>query len=152
MTNHDIFLIKCFSTKQNLTIFTNLNKKNMYTNNFYNPNLKSYASELRTTSVSKAEKRIWKALLSREQLNERFLRQRPIKNFIVDFFCPKLGLIIEIDGSSHINKGTYDFYREEKLKTLGYTIIRFQEGEVLSQLDDVKSRIIHVIYVLNNEI
>jgi len=124
----------------------------MYSNNFYNPNLKSYARELRSTSVSKAEKRIWKALLSREQLNERFLRQRSIKNFIVDFFCPKLGLIIEIDGSSHLNKGTYDFYREEKLKTLGYTIIRFQEGEVLSQLDDVKSRIIHAIYVLNNEI
>jgi very-short-patch-repair endonuclease len=122
----------------------------MYSNNFYNPNLKSYARELRSTSVSKAEKRIWKALLSREQLNERFLRQRPIKNFIVDFFCPKLGLIIEIDGSSHLNKGAYDFYREEKLKTLGYTIIRFQEGEVLSQLDDVKNRIIHVIYVLKN--
>jgi len=121
----------------------------MFSNNNYNPKLKEYARELRTTSVSKAEKRIWKTLLSREQLNERFLRQRPISNFIVDFFCPKLGLIIEIDGSSHINKGTYDFYREEKLKSLGYTIIRFKEGEVLNQLDDVKDKLIHAIYVLN---
>ena len=121
----------------------------MLSNNHYNPNLKEFARELRSNSVSKAEKRIWKSLLSREQLNERFLRQRPIKNFIVDFFCPKLGLIIEIDGSSHLNKGEYDFFREQKLKSIGYTIIRFQEGEVMNQLDDVKDQIVHAIYVLN---
>jgi len=124
----------------------------MHLNNYYNPKLKEFARELRSTSVSKAEKRIWKSILSREQLNERFLRQRPIHKFIVDFFCPRLGLIIEIDGSSHFNKGDYDFYREEKLKSLGYTIIRFQEGEVLNQLDDVKDQIVHAIYVLNEEI
>ena len=124
----------------------------MFSNNHYNPNLKEFARELRSTSVSKAEKRIWKSLLSREQLNERFLRQRPINNFIVDFFCPKLGLIIEIDGSSHLNKGEYDFFREQKLKSLGYTIIRFQEGEVMNQLEDVKDQIVHAIYVLNEGI
>ena len=84
----------------------------MFSNNHYNHKLKEFARELRSTSVSKAEKRIWKSLLSREQLNERFLRQRPVNNFFVDFFCPKLGLIIEIDGSSHLNKGEYDFFRE----------------------------------------
>ena len=121
----------------------------MHSNNHYNPKLKEFTRELRSTSISKAEKRIWKSILSKEQLNERFLRQRPIHKFIVDFFCPRLGLIIEIDGSSHFNKGDYDFYREEKLKSLGYTIIRFQEGEVLNQLDDVKDQIVHAIYVLN---
>ena len=121
-------------------------------NHNYNKNLKNYSHELRTLSVSKAEKFIWKSLLKQKKLGVGIKRQRPIGNFIVDLFSQEIGLIIEIDGSSHLNKGTYDFYREEKLKTLGYTIIRFQEGEVLSQLDDVKSRIIHVIYVLNNEI
>ena len=120
----------------------------MYSNNHYNKNLKEFARELRTQSVSTAEKKIWKSLLSKEQLGERFIRQRPINNFIVDFFCPKLGIIIEIDGNSHLNKGEYDYYREEKLKSLGYTIIRFSEGEVLNQLDDVANQIRHVIYCL----
>jgi very-short-patch-repair endonuclease len=104
----------------------------MISNNHYNKNLKEFARELRSASVSKAEKRIWKTLLSKEQLGERFLRQRSIDNFIMDFFCPKLGLIIEIDGISHLNKGDYDFYREEKLKSFGFTLIRFKKGEVMS--------------------
>ncbi len=41
------------------------------------------------------------------------------------------------------------FFREQKLKSIGYTIIRFQEGEVMNQLDDVKDQIVHAIYVLN---
>ena len=120
----------------------------MYSNNHYNKNLKQFAQELRTQSVSKAEKKIWKSILSKEQLGERFIRQRPIHNFILDFFCPKLGIIIEIDENPHLNKGEYDFYREEKLKSLGYEIIRFSEGEVLNQLDEVTDKIRHVIYCL----
>ncbi len=109
----------------------------MITNNHYNPNLKEFARELRTLTVSKAEKRIWKALLSRKQMNVRFLRQRPIKNFIVDFFAPEIGLIIEIDGNSHFNKPDYDRYRQDKLEKLGFTFLRFSEGDVLFHLDDV---------------
>ena len=120
----------------------------MHSNYHYNKNLKQFAQELRTQSVSKAEKKIWKSILSKEQLGERFIRQRPIHNFIVDFFCPKLGIIIEIDGNSHLNKGEYDFYREEKLKSLGYEVIRFAEGEVLNQLDEVSNKISYVIYCL----
>ena len=97
----------------------------MHSNNYYNKNLKEFACELRTQTVSKAEKFIWKAVLSRKQTRERFLRQRPIYNFIVDFFAPNLGLIIEIDGSSHNNKGKYDFYRQEKLESLGFVFLRF---------------------------
>lgn len=59
----------------------------MHSNNHYNKNLKDFARELRTLTVSKAEKHIWKAVLSRKQTDERVLRQRPIDNFIVDFFC-----------------------------------------------------------------
>jgi very-short-patch-repair endonuclease len=67
----------------------------MYSNNHYNKNLKEFARELRTKTVSKAEKYIWKAVLSRKQTGERFLRQRCIDYFIVDFFAPELRLIIE---------------------------------------------------------
>ena len=114
-------------------------------NHFYNKNIKQYARELRTESVSKAEKYIWKVLLSRKQMGFLVKRQRPILNFIVDFFIPDLGIIIEIDGISHLNKGSYDFYRQEKLKDLGFEIIRFSEGEVLTNISEIENQLIHII-------
>jgi len=114
-------------------------------NHFYNKNLKQYARELRTESVSKAEKYIWKVLLSRKQMGFLVKRQRPILNFIVDFFIPDLGIIIEIDGISHLNKGSYDFYRQEKLQDLGFEIIRFSEGEVLTNISEIENQLIHII-------
>ena len=120
----------------------------MYSNNHYNKNLKEFARELRTTTVSKAEKYLWKAVLSRKQTGERFLRQRPIDNFIVDFFSPELGLILEIDGSSHFNKGKYDLYRQQKLESFGYTFLRFYEGDVLQNIGAVKERIDFAIFCL----
>ncbi|WP_343633983.1 endonuclease domain-containing protein [Fluviicola sp.] len=121
-----------------------------FDHNHYNPKLKEYARELRTETVSKAEKVIWKGLLSRKQTGERFLRQRPIYNFIVDFFAPEIGLIIEIDGNSHVNKGNYDRYREDKLVSLGYTVIRFKEGDVIWNMDVVSEQVRHAIYVLRS--
>jgi very-short-patch-repair endonuclease len=114
-------------------------------NHFYNKNLKQYARELRTESISKAEKYIWKVLLSRKQMGFLVKRQRPILNFIVDFFIPDIGLIIEIDGISHLNKGSYDFYRQEKLQDLGFEIIRFSEGEVLTNISEIENQLIHII-------
>ena len=122
----------------------------MHSNNHYNKNLKEFARALRTKTVSKAEKYLWKVLLSRKQTGERFLRQRPIDNYIVDFFAPELRLIIEIDGSSHLNKGDYDFYRQKKLENLGYVFLRFSEGEVIQNINLVKGRIDYAIFCLKN--
>jgi very-short-patch-repair endonuclease len=121
---------------------------NAFSHHHYNPRLKEFARELRTETVSRAEKLLWKALLSRKQTGERFLRQRPIDQFIVDFFAPEIGLIIEIDGNSHTNKGDYDRYREDKLKSLGYELLRFSEGEVINNLDEVHRQLMHTIYCL----
>ena len=117
-------------------------------NNHYNPALKKYARELRSESVSRAEKRLWKATLSRNQKGVKFKRQRPISYFIVDFFCQELGLIIEVDGNSHHSQGAYDQMRQEKLEQLGYVFLRFREGDVLNNLDEVDLKIQHAIYVL----
>jgi len=122
----------------------------MHSNNYYNKNLKEFARELRTNTVSKAERYIWKSVLSRKQTGERFLRQRPINNFIVDFFAPELGLIIEIDGSSHFAKGNYDRYRQVRLESLGYVFLRFSEGEVIHNIRLVKEHIDYAIYCLRN--
>jgi very-short-patch-repair endonuclease len=124
----------------------------MYDHHYYNKNLKEFARELRSETVSKAEKRIWKACLSRKQFNGlRFLRQRPIDNFIVDFFCPEIKLIIEIDGNSHYHKPEYDFYRQERLKSLGFEVIRYTEGEVLQNLESVHTRLLHVVHCLQTK-
>lgn len=120
-------------------------------NNFYNKNLLQFSRELRSERSTRAERHLWKSLLSKKQTGHRFLRQRPISNFIVDFFCPKLKLIIEIDGSSHIHKGDYDMIRQNKLKGLGFTIIQYKEGEVLNCLDEVTNDIRNVIYSLETE-
>ncbi len=72
----------------------------------------------------------------------------PFIYFIVDFFAQEIGLIIEIDGNSHSNKGDYDKMRQNKLEALGYTILRFSEGDVINNLGDVITQIQHVIYCL----
>ena len=117
-------------------------------NNNYNKQLKDFSRTLRTETVSKAEKYLWKTKLSKKQMGISFKRQRPIDNFIVNFFCSDLNLIIEIDGNSHLNKGSYDKYRENKLQNLGYTIIRFSESEVLSNLEVVEKSLAHSIFCL----
>ncbi|MNV02790.1 hypothetical protein D3C71_930300 [compost metagenome] len=120
-------------------------------NNHYNKNLRGFANELRTETVSRAEKYLWKNVLSRNQQGVKFKRQRPILHFIVDFFSQEIGLIIEIDGNSHTNKGSYDRMRQEKLENLSYTMIRFSEGDVINNLGDVITQIQHVIHCLKEE-
>ena len=75
----------------------------------------------------------------------QFNRQYPLGNYIVDFICRKLYLIIEIDGNSHFLKSEADFKKETYLKGLGYTILRFSEGEVVHKIDDVVSDISYAV-------
>lgn len=117
-------------------------------NNNYNPKLKEFARELRSSSISNAEKFIWKAALSRRQLGVSFKRQRPILNYIVDFFCSELNLIIEIDGNSHCFKAKEDRIRQDNLEKLGYTVVRYNEGDVLNQFDEVYEELVHIVECL----
>jgi very-short-patch-repair endonuclease len=75
----------------------------------YNPKLKDRARELRK-NMTKTEKKLWYNFLSKHSL--RFLRQRPIDQYIVDFYCPKKKLIIEIDGSTHFTKDGVEYDAE----------------------------------------
>ena len=81
----------------------------------YNPKLKEYAKYLRSNSTL-AEVLLWSAIKGKQLQGLTFIRQNIIGNFIVDFYCPNLGLIIEIDGSSHDDKYDYDVQRESYLK------------------------------------
>jgi very-short-patch-repair endonuclease len=72
-----------------------------------------------------------------------FRRQRPILQYIVDFWCKNLNLIIEVDGASHDRDGASerDAVRQKKLEELGFKVIRFRDEEVLEDSDGVVSRI-----------
>lgn len=120
-------------------------------NNYYNKKLKLYARELRNCSVSKAEKRLWKSVLSRGKTGAKFKRQRPISRFIVDFFSQEIGLIIEIDGSSHFSKPEYDYIRQKELERMGYVFLRFTEGNVMQDTSGVGEVIHHAVHCLKEE-
>jgi very-short-patch-repair endonuclease len=108
-----------------------------YSNNNYNKNLKEYARKLRNNSTL-AEVILWNKLLKRKQLRGySFLRQRPLDNYIVDFFSKDLKLVIEIDGEIHKFQKGKDKIREERIRNLGYSVIRFQNEDILYEFINV---------------
>lgn len=108
-------------------------------NNYYNKNLKLRARRLRNNST-KGEIKMWCELLrARKFRGYQFCRQRPVFNFIVDFMCPKLDLIIEIDGTIHNFRKKNDFNRDRLLSSLGFTTLRFTEKDVCYKLSKVET-------------
>lgn len=106
-------------------------------NSFYNKHLKHYAKTNRKKQTP-AESILWYRLRSKQLLSTKFYRQRPINNYIVDFFAPEIMLIIEIDGSSHDeSKFDYDVERQKELANLGFIFLRFTEYQVTRRLDEV---------------
>ena len=103
----------------------------------YNKNLKEFSRELRNESTL-GEVLLWKKLRAK-QLGYTFNRQKPLLNYIADFYCKPLNLVIEIDGKSHttIEKGERDFKKEEGLKMLGLEVLRFTEKQVRYSMNDV---------------
>ena len=110
--------------------------------NFYNPKLKTTAHTLRYT-MTKAEACLWKYVLKAKQTGYTFNRQRPVLNYVADFMCKELKLVIEVDGYSHtldevIKK---DIIKQTDLEKAGFTVIRFTDEEVLKRIEDVKRAI-----------
>ena len=106
----------------------------------YNRQLVEKAKELRK-NMTPAEKRLWYGYL--RTFKFRVLRQRPIDNFIVDFFCAQLSLVIEVDGQSHFtDEGKdYDWERTQILEGYGLKVLRFSNDEVLQDWEGVCRRI-----------
>ena len=90
--------------------------------------------------MTKAEACLWKYLLRASQMKGYgFRRQRPINNFIVDFMCKELMLVIEVDGSTHNYEETIqkDRIKQRILEQLGFKVLRFTEEEILKNLNAV---------------
>ncbi|MBI3957064.1 MAG: DUF559 domain-containing protein [Candidatus Kerfeldbacteria bacterium] len=110
---------------------------------FYNPkSTKELRQQLRRIP-SKAEKALWGVLRNRRFFGRKFRRQHGIGPYIVDFFCPKELLILEVDGDTHFSpeQRQYDDARTSFLAKLGLRVIRFRNDEVLEDLEGVLKRL-----------
>ena len=80
---------------------------------------------------------LWNQLKQKQMMGYDFHRQKPIEEYIVDFFCPKLSLAIEIDGESHDGKLETDSRRQQEIEKLGVHFLRFLDDEAKKNLDGV---------------
>jgi very-short-patch-repair endonuclease len=106
----------------------------------YNPKLKEYARKLRNDSTF-TEIMLWNYLKGKQLRGQDFDRQRPIDNYIVDFYCKDLQLAIEVDGESHYGNEERDIRKDKHLKQLGVTVLRFDDSDIIYQLDKVIEKI-----------
>jgi very-short-patch-repair endonuclease len=121
-----------------------------YNNYMYNlPNNKNnveYKRELRTNNTL-PEKIVWYNILNKNKTGYTFTRQYLVGNYILDFYCRKLGLNIELDGKTHDFTYEDDKIRDEYLTSLGIKILRIGNYDVLYNLDGVYNYI--RIYIAN---
>ncbi len=121
----------------------------------YNPALKELAKKLRQ-NMTFSEVKLWNELKNGQLLNYDFDRQRPMGNYIIDFYCKDLQLAIEVDGITHYEIGALenDKIRQAELEKMGISFLRFDALDVINKtgsvLDDIKEWILR--YELNNGI
>ncbi len=96
------------------------------------------------SAQTEPEKRLWERIRNDQLLGFRFYRQKPLLSYIVDFYCPKANLVIELDGRQHYE---YDYQesdriRDVELNSIGLQVLRFDNQEVLFELDTVIEKIV----------
>lgn len=108
----------------------------------YNKNLKQASRDLRK-NMTEAEQLLWSRLRSKQLLGLQFYRQKPLLNYIVDFYCPAANLVIECDGSQNFTEDGLeaDRIRDEALAQLGLKVLRFDNGQVMGAIDGVVEQI-----------
>jgi len=119
---------------------------------YYNKNLTEKAKENRMNPTV-PEKIMWKILRGKQLGDYKFIRQKPIDNFIIDFYCSELLLAIEIDGDSHAFQDDYDAFRTKKLNAFGIKVIRYSNSEIIVSIDgvyeDLKNKINKMISIIS---
>ena len=113
----------------------------------YSPSgLKHFARELRH-AMTDAERHLWVWLRRKQIEGVQFYRQRPIGNYVVDFYAPAARLVIEIDGSQHLEAKyqSYDENRTAALASRGLRVLRFDNRQVLVETRAVLEEILRVV-------
>ena len=104
----------------------------------YNRSLKNHARHLRV-NMTDSERRLWSRLRRKQLLGVQVYRQKPLGPYIVDFYAPRVDLVIEIDGSQHFESehAARDVQRDAYLRRQGLGVLRFTNIEVLNRLNAV---------------
>jgi adenine-specific DNA-methyltransferase len=109
------------------------------------PKILHRAGELRKQTTP-AEKKLWASLRLMREDGIHFRRQHAIGNYITDFCSPKAKLIIELDGSQHLDQKEYDEERTKYLELRGYQVLRFWNHDVMNHIDEVLNVIWNVLH------
>jgi very-short-patch-repair endonuclease len=106
--------------------------------------IRTRARELRNNPTN-TERLLWKHLRLWQLDGYKFRRQQPLGNYIVDFVCLEKRLVVELDGSQHAEQTAYDIERDEWLRGATFTVLRFWNNDVLTNIDSVKERILETL-------
>lgn len=108
----------------------------------YNKNLKEFSRKLRNNSTL-GEILLWKQLRAGSMMGYTFNRQKPLNNYIVDFYCKPLRLVIEVDGGYHFEEEQkiLDKERQSVLEEMGLNFLRFHDEEIRKDMDVVLRKI-----------
>jgi very-short-patch-repair endonuclease len=119
----------------------------------YNRNLKQYSRQLRE-NMTDAERRLWAKIRMKQLKGYQFYRQKPVGDYIVDFFCPRAKLVIEVDGSQHFagEMTEDDRIRDEYMSSFGLRVLRFTNTDILTHIDGVVESILENMEVLEEKI
>lgn len=86
--------------------------------------------------MNSVEKKFWYDIIKSDQFSEyKFTRQKPLLDYIVDFYCSKYQVVIEIDGDSHVENEKYDAERTKNLEKYGLKIIRYTNKDVMENTE-----------------
>jgi len=103
---------------------------------------KVYLARRFRRSMTEAEEKFWKGVRGRKIGGMKFRRQQVIAGFVVDFFCARSGLVVEIDGSVHDDRLEYDLDREAVLKGMGLKVLRFSNEQIMEGWEEVKASLL----------
>jgi very-short-patch-repair endonuclease len=120
----------------------------MYKYLFNNQSLKNRRRELRKNQTD-AEEKLWELLRNKKLEGFKFIRQYSVGPYILDFYCPKARLGIELDGGFHAKKEVvgYDKNREKGLEKFNIKIIRFWNNEIVNETPKVLDKILNYIKI-----
>ncbi len=112
----------------------------------YGRKLKPFSRALRS-NMTDAEQHLWQRIRNKQIGGMQFYRQKPLLSFIVDFYCPKAMLVIELDGGQHFEQDhqTKDRERDIQLAGAGLKVLRFDDRQVLLECDAVLAVIYGVV-------
>jgi very-short-patch-repair endonuclease len=96
-------------------------------------------------SQTDAEQRLWYHLRNRRLQGWKFRRQHEIDRYVVDFVCPDTALVVELDGSQHLEQVGYDARRTARLEAHGYRVLRFWDNDVLTNIEGVLEVILEAL-------